>query len=102
MFNRALRPFTTAYWAAGLAASWAVAAGCTAGAQEAPPPMVLTDTVEYCTHLQHLILDRPVRPPDVNRLFTEGRRMCEHGEIRRGVSRLRSAIWLLHHQAPAP
>ena len=98
MFYRVLRSLTTAYWAVGCT----LVAGCSAYAQELPPPMVLTDTVEYCTHLQHLILDRPARPPDVNRLFTEGRRMCEHGEVRRGVSRLRSAIWLLHHRTLAP
>jgi hypothetical protein len=72
----------------------------TARAQEPPPVVVLTDTVEYCTHLQRMIQDRPTRPPDVNRLLTEGRRMCEHGEVRRGIFRLRNALWLLHHRAP--
>jgi hypothetical protein len=97
-----VHPLLRTLAAASRAACCAVVAGSAAYAQEPPPAMVLTDTVEYCTHLQHLILDRPVRPPDVTRLLIEGRRMCEHGEVRRGVSRLRSAIWLLHHRTLTP
>jgi hypothetical protein len=76
----------------------ATSAGYSACAQEAPPVRVLSDTVEYCTHLQQLVQERPARPPDVNKLFADGRRMCEHGEVRRGVSRLRNALWLLNHR----
>lgn len=73
--------------------------GYAAHAQEPPPVRVLSDTVEYCAHLQQLIQERPGRPPDVNKLFMDGRRMCEHGEVRRGVSRLRNALWLLNHRS---
>jgi hypothetical protein len=76
----------------------ATSAGYSAHAQEPPPVRVLSDTVEYCTHLQQLIQERLARPPDVNKLFADGRRMCEHGEVRRGVARLRSALWLLNHR----
>jgi hypothetical protein len=102
MFRPVLRSFITASCARSLIAACAVGSGASAYAQEPQPAMVLTDTVEYCTHLEHLIQERPIRPPEVNRLFAEGRRMCEHGELRRGISRLRSAIWLLHHKAPVP
>ncbi len=61
---------------------------------------VLSDTVEYCTHLQQLIQERPGRPQDVNKLLADGRRMCEHGEVRRGVFRLRNALFLLNHRTP--
>jgi hypothetical protein len=90
----------------------AAVAGGAASAQDSPPPetvaqptppvMVLSDTIEYCARLQHMIQDAPARPTDVNVLLNEGRRMCEHGEVRHGVSRLRTAIWLLHHRVAAP
>jgi hypothetical protein len=87
----------------------AAVAGGAASAQDSPssepitqPVMVLSDTIEYCTHLQQMIQDAPGRPTDVNVLLIEGRRMCEHGEVRRGVSRLRTALWLLHHRVAAP
>jgi hypothetical protein len=73
-----------------------------AAAQPAQPVMVLSDTIEYCAHLQHMIQDAPVRATDINVLLNEGRRMCEHGEVRRGVARLRTALWLMHHRVAAP
>jgi len=71
-------------------------------AQPAQPVMVLSDTYEYCNRLQRMIQEAPGRPTDVNVLLIEGHRMCEHGEIRRGVSRLRTALWMLHHRVAAP
>jgi hypothetical protein len=68
----------------------------------APPVAVLTDTVEYCGQLQRMILKRPNRPADINKLLAEGQRMCDHGEVRPGIARLRRALWLLHHRATPP
>ncbi|HTZ69501.1 MAG TPA: hypothetical protein VMB71_02525 [Acetobacteraceae bacterium] len=89
MIHRAVRP---------LLAALVTLAGSTAHTQELAPDAVLSDTVEYCGTLQHLIVQHPVRPPDVNHLLVEGRRMCDHGEIRPGIFRLRRALWLLHHR----
>jgi len=71
-------------------------------AQPAQPVMVISDTYEYCMRLQRMIQQAPGRPKDVNLLLIEGHRMCEHGEIRRGVLRLRTALWTLHHPVAAP
>jgi hypothetical protein len=85
-------------------ATVAILAGGAALPQEpSPPPVaVLTDTVEYCGQLQRMILKRPNRPPDINKLLAEGQRMCDHGEVRPGIARLRRALWLLHHRTQTP
>jgi hypothetical protein len=86
-----------------LAAAAALAGGVALPQEPNPPPVaVLTDTVEYCGQLQRMILKRPNRPPDINKLLAEGQRMCDHGEVRPGISRLRRALWLLHHRNAAP
>lgn len=64
------------------------------------PMEVTSDTPEYCLYL----LDRvsklasvaaaPV-PRNVTDLTTEGHRMCEHGQIRSGIVRLRSALLMM-------
>ena len=92
MTLRALRP---------LLLTLAALAGNIAHAQEAPVA-VLTDTAAYCVQLQRLILERPIRPPDINRLLVEGRRMCDHGEVRPGILRLRRALWMMHHRVATP
>jgi len=97
-----LRCLITLAAVAGGAASAQDSPPAGAAAQPAPPVMVLSDTMEYCTHLQHLIQDAPRRPAEVNLLLNEGRRMCEHGEIRRGVTHLRTALWQLHHRVATP
>ncbi len=75
----------------------------TARGEEPPPAVILTDTEEYCDHLQHLIGDRAVRVSEARRLFVEGRRMCDHGEVRAGIARLRQALILVrHHSTVAP
>ncbi len=79
-----------------LALPWAAAR-----AQERPM-VVLTDTLDYCEQLQHRTLQWPVMPPDVKYLVREGRQMCDHGEIRGGINRLRRALRILNHHTPAP
>jgi hypothetical protein len=63
-------------------------------AQEVPTAAITTDTLEYCVSLQHMVLQRGSRLPDVQRLLNEGRRMCDHGEIRVGIWKLRQAMIL--------
>lgn len=83
-------------------ATLAALVGGSAHTQEQPPVAVTTDTVEYCVQLQGLVSAKAPLPPDVKRLFVEGRRMCDHGEVRPGIARLRRAMWLLHHRVAAP
>lgn len=74
-----------------------------ARAQEAPdhdqPSRVITATREYCDRLVELAetLRDPARPPPAAALMlaTEGQRLCTHGQIRPGVTRLRRAIVML-------
>jgi hypothetical protein len=59
---------------------------------------VTTDTLSYCTQLAHDVETCRSPVPDVQRLLGEGREMCERGEIRGGIRRLRRAQWMLHHK----
>jgi len=74
-------------------------------ASQPPPQPVTSDTPEYCLHL----LDRVgemVRvaaappPQEVTSLSTEGQRMCDQGQTRAGILRLRRALMLMIHQDP--
>lgn len=64
------------------------------------PMEVTTDTPEYCSHLFDRISElirlatAPV-PHEVNDLTDEGQRMCEHGQTRGGIMRLRSALMIM-------
>lgn len=65
-----------------------------------PPMEVITDTPEYCQKLLTRISDlirlatAPV-PHQASDLTKEGRRMCDHGQTRGGIMRLRSALMLM-------
>ena len=71
-----------------------------------PGPMeVTTDTPEYCLYLQDRVRTLVVAataPPahEVTDLSTEGRRMCDHGQTRGGIMRLRRALLLLQRDDP--
>jgi hypothetical protein len=66
---------------------------------QSTPAQVTTDTPQYCL----LLLDRVselVRinthpPEEVTDLSTEGQRMCDQGQTRGGIMRLRRALALL-------
>ena len=65
-----------------------------------PPSFALTtDTPTYCAQLARQIADRHSQILDVQRLLAEGRDMCESGQVRGGIRRLRRALVLLHHRA---
>jgi len=66
------------------------------------PAIILTDTPEYCEQLQHRTQQWPVMSPEVKYLVREGHQMCDHGEIRGGINRLRRALRILNHHTPAP
>lgn len=61
---------------------------------------VTTDTPEYCLHLLDMVSDmvrRSVHPPphEVTELSSQGQRMCDHGQTRGGILRLRRALLLM-------
>ena len=70
--------------------------------RDSDPMEVTSDTPEYCRYLHsrvdsqvHLASSPP--PREVTDLSAEGERMCEHGQTRGGIMRLRRALLLLMH-----
>jgi len=65
-----------------------------------------TDTPEYCLYLQdrvqNLVRVASSPPPrEATQLSTEGQRMCEHGQTRGGIMRLRRALMLISQNGSA-
>ena len=72
-------------------------------AGQATPPQVTTDTPQYCLQLLDQVSEQ-VRsnahpPQEVTSLSTEGQRMCDQGQTRGGIMRLRRALVLLRQGA---
>jgi len=78
----------------------AVAGTLHAGAQPAPLE-VTTDTAAYCQRLSTQVGDRVKTldppPPEVVRLSGEGEKLCDEGQVRGGIQRLRRAWLLINH-----
>jgi hypothetical protein len=68
-------------------------------AGQATPAQVTTDTPQYCLQLldevSELVRVRTNPPEEVSNLSTEGQRMCDQGQTRGGIMRLRRALILL-------
>ncbi|HUB16711.1 MAG TPA: hypothetical protein VMB34_32555 [Acetobacteraceae bacterium] len=66
---------------------------------QSPPQQVTTDTPEYCLKLldrvSALARDSLHPPQEAADLSTEGQRMCDQGQTRGGILRLRRALVLL-------
>ncbi len=65
---------------------------------QTPVEQVTTDTPEYCVHLLDRLREiEQGRPPpqDVSYLSDEGKLMCDHGQIRAGITRLRQAVRIM-------
>jgi hypothetical protein len=74
---------------------------------ESSPPVVTTDSPEYCQKLLERLgqaIHTATEPPpvEVSSLSSEGQRMCNDGLTRGGVLRLRRALLILEQAAPAP
>ncbi len=69
------------------------------GPARAEPPRMTTDSREYCAHLASEMVKmrnrRPLTLPYARDLADEGTRMCDKGQYRGGVARLRRALMLL-------
>jgi hypothetical protein len=72
-----------------------------------PPQQVTTDTPQYCLQLLDRVSEM-VRiagsppPQEVTFLSSEGQRMCDQGQTRGGILRLRRALVLMMHQGEVP
>jgi hypothetical protein len=83
--------------------TWFAISGRRLAAQQthdSAPLEVTTDTPEYCLYLQDRVqnlvrLASSPPPREATQLSTEGQRMCEHGQTRGGIKRLRRALMLM-------
>jgi hypothetical protein len=71
------------------------------------PQQVISDTPEYCLHLldrvSEMVRGAPFPPPqEVTFLSSEGQRMCDQGQTRGGIQRLRRALVLMMRQNAGP
>ncbi len=71
-------------------------------AGQSPPQRVISDTPEYCLHLRDRVSEMArvaATPPpqEVTFLTSEGQRMCNQGQTRGGILRLRRALMLMMH-----
>lgn len=68
-------------------------------AGQVAPAQVTTDTPQYCLQLldkvSEMVRIRANPPPEVTSLTTDGERMCDQGQTRGGILRLRRALVLL-------
>jgi len=66
---------------------------------QATPAQITTDTPQYCLQLldevSELVRGAVHPPEEVSNLSTEGQRMCDQGQTRGGILRLRRALVLL-------
>jgi hypothetical protein len=74
---------------------------------QSPPQQVISDTPEYCLQLldrvSELVRVAPAPPPqEVSSLSSEGQRMCDQGQTRGGILRLRRALMLMMHSDAGP
>jgi hypothetical protein len=97
------RSLTTVGLLVALGAMPSISAGPSAAqaqAAQASPMIVTSDTPEYCLRLLDRVSElvrlaaTPI-PREVTDLTTEGHRMCEHGQTRGGIMRLRSALVIM-------
>jgi hypothetical protein len=84
--------------------AWLLISGAPVSAQvslvQAIPMEITTDTPEYChkllTRIGELVrISTAPIPREASDLTTEGQRMCDHGQTRGGIMRLRSALMIM-------
>ena len=71
------------------------------------PQQVTSDTPQYCLHLfdrlSELVRVAETPPPqEVTSLSSEGQKMCDQGQTRGGILRLRRALLILTRQGDIP
>ena len=68
-------------------------------APEAPPPKMTTHSAEYCAHLvaefARAQRTRGPAPAEARGLADDGMRLCDRGQYRAGVARLRRALHMV-------
>jgi hypothetical protein len=64
---------------------------------QAPAP-ITTDTPAYCAELARQMAQEPDPPRMAQSLLREGKFLCDEGQIRGGLARLRRALMLTREQ----
>jgi hypothetical protein len=103
---RAVSPIHRTYGLAGAAACAGLTAllfGAMPVAGQQRAQLITSDTPEYCLQLldrvSELVRVAEAPPPqEVTSLSSEGQRMCDQGQTRGGIMRLRRALLLMAHQ----
>jgi hypothetical protein len=90
----------TALFPATACLGLALTIGPAAGLGQTRAEEITSDTPEYCLHLfdrLSSLVRQSVRPlpREVTELSSEGQRMCDHGQTRGGIMRLRKALVLM-------
>lgn len=105
--QRLMSPLARNAGVAGLTAGLGIALLATVpGVSHAPPAVVTTDTAAYCRQLSakltELIRIAP-RPPEdaVLSMGVEGRHLCDEGQVRGGILRLRRGVTVMLHDLDA-
>ncbi len=100
-YQRAMSPFVRATGVAGLTTGVGFVLFTTVpGITRSPPAIVTTDTRAYCLELSaklaELVRIAP-RPPqdEVLGMGTEGRQLCDEGQVRGGIKRLRGGVTVM-------
>jgi hypothetical protein len=105
---RTMSPTTRTAGFAGVAACLALGVvGAMPVVGQSPPQRVTSDTPEYCLKLRdrvgELVRVAPAPPPqEVSFLSSEGQRMCDQGQTKGGILRLRRALMLMMHSGDDP
>ena len=63
--------------------------------------VVTSDSSAYCRSLSGAIEAHGALPREVRELKVEGDGMCNEGQVRGGIARLRRALMVLHKEPPA-
>ena len=85
----------------------AVLVGATPVLGQPAPQRVTSDTPEYCLRLSDRVSElvrvtSPPPPDEVTALSSEGQRMCDKGQTRGGILRLRRAWMMMMHPGNEP
>jgi len=87
----------------GATAAWIVVMPVAGQSPASPAQRVTSDTYEYCERLRDRlselvrVADGPP-PQEVTSLASEGQRMCDQGQTRGGILRLRRALLIMKNQ----
>jgi hypothetical protein len=70
--------------------------------QSETPAPITTDTPAYCAELARQMAAIPDPPSMARQLSEQGERMCQKGEVRGGLARLRRALLVSRDQEVGP